>query len=91
MSESIGLFSNFWWATVASDYSVSMLLGITFVAMILKIIAILKPGVKTDAIMELISGWIFTVPGARTTVQKEAVNARKREKRKELKKETKKK
>ena len=91
MSESMGLFSNWWWATVASDFSVSMLLVITFIATILKIIAVLKPGVKTDAIMDLISGWIFTVPGAKSVAHKEVVNAKRRKRRKELKKEEKKK
>lgn len=63
LTESTGLFSNWWWAVIASDYSVSMLLAVSFIAMVLKVIATLKPGTKD--VTELIAGWFWGIPGAR--------------------------
>ena len=63
-----GILSNHWWATVLSDYSVTMLLIITGIGTVLKIIAILKPDVKTAKITELLSGWVYGLPGVKEKV-----------------------
>lgn len=64
-----GLFSNYWWATVASDYSVTIvLLGSTFITL-LKLLAILNPGNKTDSIICLLKGWLYGFPGMKDEKQ----------------------
>ena len=67
MEEAMGLFSNFWWATVANDYSVSIFLGATLIITILKIWAVMNPGTKTNSILCLIQGWFYGVPGYKKT------------------------
>ena len=69
--EHTGLLSNFWWAVVASDYSVSIFLAVSGIIAILKIIAILLPGNKSDSIVALIQGWLSGVPGGRRATDNE--------------------
>jgi len=63
-----GILSNHWWAMIASDYSVTMLLIVTGIGTVLKIIAILKPDVKTAKITELLSGWVYGLPGVKEKI-----------------------
>jgi len=63
-----GFLSNLWWAGIASDYSVTMLLIVTGLTTVLKIIAVLKPDVKTAKITELLSGWVYGLPGVKEKV-----------------------
>jgi len=63
-----GILSNHWWAMIASDYSVTMLLVVTGVGVILKIIAVINPSVKTSAVTDLISGWVYGLPGMKERI-----------------------
>jgi hypothetical protein len=65
MKESIGLFSNYWWATVANDYSIMIFLVISFILTVLKVWAVVSPGAKTNSIMCLIQGWFYGFPGVK--------------------------
>jgi hypothetical protein len=67
--EQTGVLSNYWWAIIASDYSVSMFLGVTGTIAILKIIAILIPSNKGDSIVALIQGWLSGMPGLKKDEQ----------------------
>lgn len=58
------LFDNAWWLFIWTKFSVSFLLGLG----LLKIVAVLYPGTKTNQIIELIQGLIFrTKPGTSET------------------------
>ena len=61
--EQTGMLSNYWWAVIASDYSVSIFLIGSFVIALLQCLAILIPGVKTNSIIGLFRGWIYGFPG----------------------------
>lgn len=63
MVTSIGLFSNYWWATVANDYSIMIFLVISGILTIVKILAVLHPGTKTNSILCLLQGWLYGFPG----------------------------
>ena len=63
MTEQMGFLSNYWWAVVASDYSVTIGLAITGLLMLLQIWAVIKPGVTTNSIIGLIRGWVYGFPG----------------------------
>lgn len=65
MQEQLGLFSNFWWATIANDYSIMIFLVASLIIMVLKIMAILNPGTKTNSILCLVQGWIYGFPGVK--------------------------
>lgn len=59
--EHMGLLSNFWFAMVASDYSVFVVLVGSLIVTILSILATIHPEAKS--IICLIKGWIYGFPG----------------------------
>jgi hypothetical protein len=63
IEEQIGPLSNWWWACVANDYSITILLIVGFIIACLKTWAIMHPGVKNDSIVCLWSGWLYGFPG----------------------------
>lgn len=63
--ESIGALSNYWWACVANDYSISIALLIGLVVCVLKTWAIIHPSVRNDSIVCLWQGWFFGFPGVK--------------------------
>jgi hypothetical protein len=73
MTEHIGLFSNFWWATVANDYSIMIFLIVSAILTVLKIWAVLSPGAKTNSILCLLQGWFYGVPGIKKDATGEVV------------------
>lgn len=54
---------NQWWAWVVSNFSISILFGISTAWTLLKILAKLHPDVLTDKIMCLLKGWLYGFPG----------------------------
>ncbi len=64
-TEHIGLLSNFWWATVADDYSVTILLACSGVITLLKIIAVINPSVRSNDIICLLQTWTYGIPGVK--------------------------
>lgn len=60
-----GMFSNKWFFFVADYYTVLITLIVGFISMILKIIAVIHPGNKTNSIICLIQGWLWGFPGAK--------------------------
>jgi hypothetical protein len=67
MMEQVGILSNLWWSTVANDYSISIALVIGFVMTLLKIIAVIVPGNRTNSIVCLIQGMLYGFPGYKKT------------------------
>jgi hypothetical protein len=64
-----GIFSNYWWAWVASDYSGSIVLVGGLIIMILQILAVMHPGVASNKIICLIKGYIYGFPGFKKTTE----------------------
>ena len=69
--ESMGVLSNFWWSCVANDYSISILLVVSFIYTILKTWAIIHPSVKNDSIVCLWKEWLYGLPGVKKDVKPE--------------------
>ena len=65
--EQVGVLSNFWFSTVANDYSIAIFLGATLIITVLKILAVIHPGNRTDSIVCLVSGWLYGFPGMKKT------------------------
>jgi hypothetical protein len=74
--EQTGLLSNYWWAVIASDYSVSIFLAVTGIATLLKILAILIPGNRSDSIVDLLQGWLGGIPGVKKDEKGNIINGR---------------
>lgn len=47
------IFDNNWFYYVAENYSIAIGIGTTAVSLLLKVIAIIHPGVQTDKIVDL--------------------------------------
>ena len=56
-----GILSNHWWAVIASDYSITVLLVGSFFVAVLKALAIIHPEAKS--VLCLFKGWIYGFPG----------------------------
>jgi hypothetical protein len=70
-SEHLGVLSNFWWATVANDYSVSIFLIVSLFVTVLKIVAIINPSVKSNDIICLLQTWTYGIPGIKKQEDKD--------------------
>ena len=64
-AEHLGILSNFWWATVANDYSISFFLATSAIVTVLKILAVINPSVKSNDIVCLIQSWFYGIPGVK--------------------------
>jgi hypothetical protein len=60
-----GMFSNKWFFFIADYYTVLIGLVVGLLSTVLKIIAVIHPGNKTNSIVCLIQGWLYGFPGAK--------------------------
>jgi hypothetical protein len=56
------VLNNQWWAYVAANYSITIMVIIGLIMTILKAIAVLHPSVTTNKIIDLFQQWVSSTP-----------------------------